>query len=107
MTSQFGEIRDRAAWALWQIPDERAVNVLIPILDDPYKYARGSAAGALGRIGHKAEAAVLPLIKLLADKEPVSSMYGSRICEVAAVALEMIGSDEAIAAVENWKRSET
>lgn len=52
LTSQFGEIRDRAAWALWQIPDERAVNVLIPVLDDPYKYARGSAAGALGRIGH-------------------------------------------------------
>ncbi|WP_414755847.1 NACHT domain-containing protein [Anabaena sp. CCY 9910] len=98
-----GEIRDSAAWALWQIPDERAVTTLIPVLNDPYKYARGSAAAALGRIGN--EDAVLPLIKLLADKEPVVSMYGDRICDIAAVSLEMIGSPQAIAAVESWKHS--
>lgn len=105
LTHPSGEVRDSAAWALWQIPDERAVDVLIPVLNDSYKYAKGSAAGALGRIGD--ERAVLPLIRLLADTEPVYSMYGNRICDIAAVALETIGSPQAKAAVERWKHSQS
>jgi hypothetical protein len=56
------ETRDRAAWALWEIPDERAVPLLIEALEDPYKYTRGSAAGALGRIGDAR--AIEPLRKM-------------------------------------------
>jgi hypothetical protein len=81
-------IRDRAAWALWEIPDRRVVDLLIEALTDPYPYARGSAASALGRIGdHRA---IAPLTKLLADETPVMSMYGSSIAEVARHAITQI-----------------
>lgn len=96
-------LRDRAAWALWQISDERAAECLIPLLRDPYKYARGSAAGALGRLGD--QRAVEPLISLLNDEEPVVSIYGHRICEVAAFALTAIGTPRALSAVDNWKKT--
>ena len=92
------ETRDTAAWALWEIPDERVVPLLIEALKDPYEYARGSAAGALGRIGDVR--AIEPLSKLLSDTTPVVSSYGKRICEIAASALQMIGTPEALAAIK-------
>ncbi|HZR40621.1 MAG TPA: HEAT repeat domain-containing protein [Ktedonobacteraceae bacterium] len=82
------EIRDHAAWALWEIPDERAVPLLIGALDDPDEYVRCSAVGALGRIGDRR--AIEPLKTLLSDNTPVASIYGNRICEVVAAALDMI-----------------
>jgi HEAT repeat protein len=92
--------RDSAAWALWQIPDRRVVPLLINALNDPYKYARGSAAGALGRIqDHRA---VKPLSKLLDDKTSVGSMYGNTIAEIAAWALEKIGSEDAKMILAEW-----
>jgi hypothetical protein len=87
------QTRDSAAWALWAIPDERVVPFLIEALKDPDEYARGSAAGALGRI--RDVRAIEPLRKLLSDKTPVISIYGNRICDVAATALEMIVTPEA------------
>ena len=96
------ETRDSAAWALWEIPDERVVPLLIEALKDPYEYARGSAAGALGRIGDVR--AIEPLSELLSDTTPVFSIYGNRICEVAATALKMIGTPEAVAAIRRRLR---
>jgi hypothetical protein len=87
------ETRDRAAWALWQIPDERVVLLLIEALKDPYEYVRTGAVGALGRIGDVR--AIEPLKELLTDNTPVISIYGKRVCDVAAVALKMIGTREA------------
>jgi hypothetical protein len=80
--------RDSAAWALWQIPDRRVVDLLIEALSDPYPYARGSAASALGQIGDRK--AVAPLRELLADQTPVVSMYGNSIEEVARWAIMRI-----------------
>jgi hypothetical protein len=81
-------IRDSAAWALWEIPDRRVVDLLIEALCDPYPYARGSAASALGRIADRK--AIAPLTKLLADHTPVASMYGRSIAEVARWAITQI-----------------
>lgn len=80
--------RDSAAWALWQIPDRRVVDLLIEALSDPYPYARGSAASALGQIGDRK--ALAPLKQLLADHTPVVSMYGNSIEEVARQAIRKI-----------------
>ena len=82
------DVRDSAAWALWQIPDPRASGVLLRMLDDPYPYARGSAAGALGRLGDTR--AVPALSRLLRDDTPVVSMYGSSIRDVAEWAIREI-----------------
>jgi GTPase SAR1 family protein len=80
--------RDSAAWALWQIPDARAFDVLLGMLDDPYPYARGSAVSALGRLGDRR--AIPALSRLLTDDTDVSSMYGSSIGEVARWAIRQI-----------------
>jgi hypothetical protein len=86
------DTRDSAAWALWQIPDRRVVDLLLGALSDPYPYARGSAASALGQIGdHRA---VEPLKQLLSDQTPVASMYGDSIGEVAAWAIRRIVSQQ-------------
>lgn len=85
-------IRDSAAWALWQIPDRRVVDLLLEALSDPYKYARGSAASALGRIGDPR--AIRPLTMLLADDTQVVSMYGDTIADVARWAITQIQQSE-------------
>ena len=81
-------IRDSAAWALWQIPDRRVVDLLLEALSDRCEYARGSAASALGRIGDPR--AIGPLTKLLADDTQVVSMYGNTIADVARWAITQI-----------------
>jgi len=81
-------IRDSAAWALWQIPDRRVVDLLVEALSDPYPYARGSAASALGRIGDSR--AIGPLTMLLSDDTRVVSMYGNTIADVALWAISQI-----------------
>jgi HEAT repeat protein len=64
------------------------VDLLIEALSDEDAYVRGSAASALGRIGdHKA---ITRLTELLTDEEPVVSMYGSSIAEVARQAITQI-----------------
>jgi hypothetical protein len=80
--------RDSAAWALWQIPDRRVVDLLVEALTDSYPYARGSAASALGRIGDPR--AIGPLTVLLADDTRVVSMYGDKIADVARWAISQI-----------------
>jgi hypothetical protein len=85
-------IRDSAAWALWQIPDLRVVDLLLEALSDPYPYARGSAASALGRIGDRR--AIRPLMTLLTDNTEVTSMYGDTIADVARWAITQIHQSE-------------
>jgi HEAT repeat protein len=58
------------------------------MLKDPYPYARGSAAGALGRLGDTR--AVPALQRLLTDDTPVVSIYGPSIHHVAAAAIAEI-----------------
>jgi hypothetical protein len=82
------EARDRAAWAIWQLPDARAVPVLLEATQDSRRYVRGSAIGALGRIGDRA--AIPRLSELLKDGTLVDSIYGQTIGHVAARAIAMI-----------------
>lgn len=60
-------VREKAASALGQIGDVRAIEPLITALNDGEWYVRGAAAEALGRI--RDTRAVEPLIAALKDKE--------------------------------------
>jgi len=80
--------RDRAAWALWQISDSRSRDLLVSMLNDPDPYARGSAIGALGRVGDLTTIAALE--PLLDDSTRVISLYGSSIADVAQWAIQRI-----------------
>lgn len=97
------EMRDRGAWVLWQIPNPECVPLLLPVLRDPYRYARGSAISGLGRIGDVR--ALNPLRELLDDKTPVQSVYGRRIMDLAERAIGEIEAKKAGArtAEDNWK----
>jgi nucleoside phosphorylase len=88
ITASDSRKRDSATWALWEIPDKRALKPLILALKDKNKYVRGNAASALGKIADPC--AIEPLRQLLTDETPVVSLYGNRICEVAAAALKAI-----------------
>ena len=50
-----------------------------------------------------AEEAVPQLIKLLDDETSLS--FIQRVCDTAAEALQLIGSPDAMAAVEKWQRN--
>ncbi len=90
LSSSIPTVRDWAAWALWQIPDPRAVDLLIAALSDPYPYARGSAASALGRIG---DPRAIPALRAMSsDTTEVLSTYGSSIADVAAWAIAAINN---------------
>lgn len=85
-------VRDSAVWALWQIPDRRAIDLLLDALSDEDPYVRGGAASALGRIGDRR--AIRPLNKLLTDDTRVASMYGNTIADVARWAIAQINQSE-------------
>lgn len=85
-------VRDSAAWALWQIPDSRAIDLLLKALSDPDPYARGSAVSALGRIGDPR--AIRPLKTLLTDDTQVATMYGDTISDIACWAIAQINRPE-------------
>jgi len=87
------EMRDRAAWAVWQIPDPRALPALLLATHDPEPYVRGSAAGALGAIGD--EKALHRLREMQKDLTEVTSLYGSTISEVADWAIRRIAASRA------------
>jgi hypothetical protein len=83
-------VRDRAAWALWQVPNRVAVPALLPALSDEYKYARGSAISALGAIGDPR--GLEGIRRLSKDHTRVSSIYGRTISDVAGDWLSRIGA---------------
>ncbi len=63
----FEWVRDRAAWALEELGDARAVEPLLARLEDEEWSVRGSAAEALGRLGDAR--AVEGLLARLEDEE--------------------------------------
>lgn len=86
---------DAAAEALGRI-GKGAQPGLIRALNERRPEVRGAAVEALGRLGNSK--AVRPLRKLLNDRAR-SAITGRRISELAAEALERIGSKEALAAL--------
>ena len=86
---------DAAAEALGRI-GRAAQPGLLRALKERRPEVRGTAVEALGRMGNSK--AVRPLRKLLGDRAR-SAISGRRISELAAEALERIGSKEALAAL--------
>lgn len=94
-------VRQSSARALGRLRDRRAVEPLATTLHDPDGEVRQISAFVLGRLGDKR--AVELLISLLEDETEV---FPLRICDEAADALERIGTPEALAAVEAWRRGQ-
>lgn len=102
------QVRSAAAWVIRQIGDQygkaaaRAVQPLLDALDDIDERVRWYAVGALGVL--RDPRAVPRLVRLLDDDElPPGEFDEQRICDVAAEALEKIGTPEARAAVRIWR----
>jgi len=87
-------VRSGAADALGKLGDHRAVEPLVRALADREANVRFFAAKALGELGNPL--AVKPLIRTLADPD-------LRIHYIVARALHRIGTQEALAAVANWR----
>ena len=94
---------DAASEALGRI-GRAAQPGLLRALKERRPEVRGAAVEVLGRIGNSK--AVRPLRKLLGDRAR-SSISGRRLAELAAEALERIGSQEALAAIRSEKNQET
>jgi hypothetical protein len=100
-------IRGAAAQALGQLQDTAAVPALISALSDVASEVRGAAAEALGQL--QAEEAVPALIDLLADTKRSTQKYrvgARRVYDVAAEALERIGTPEALTALARWRHNQ-
>lgn len=96
-------IRETVVEALGKIGDKSATLVLLTALKDRTGSVRWQAAKALGEI--KDETATEGLIERLSDRvKPY--LKKQRICEVAAEALENIGTSEALAALEEWRHNQ-
>jgi HEAT repeat protein len=79
--------RSLAAWTLGQLKAAKAIDGLLPLLDDEGWKARAAAAQALGQVGDGR--AATPLIKLLKDDDPL-------VRRAAAWALGRLGRPEAV-----------
>lgn len=102
------EGRQAAAVVLGRIGDAAAVDDLLDMLRDKNTNVRGEVIRALEQIGDSR--AVPHLIGQLLNTETPTVGYsvgtGSRICDLAAEALERIGTPEALAAFEKWYREQ-
>jgi HEAT repeat protein len=94
------DVRSRAADALAQLGDARAVEPLLHALSDPDRNVRSGTVAALGRLGDAR--AVERLTDLLSDTS--GDIFDlERVCDAAAIALQSIGTPEALAAVADWR----
>lgn len=93
---------DAASEALARI-GPLAVPGLITALQDENPDVRGAAIEALGRIG--SEDVVAPLVACLEDTT-TPRLENQRLCDMAAAALEAIGSEAALDALLKWRQDE-
>lgn len=99
------ELCSSAAWALSVIKDSKVVDTLVEalVIDDPA--IRGAVAGAINPIAD--DRIIDALSRLLADNRRVwenSHMKPVQVKEVAAQALEAIGTKLALQVLENWQK---
>jgi HEAT repeat protein len=104
-----GALRDRDflvcdAAAATLIPfGQAAVPGLIYALKDNSPDVRGAAAEALGKIGD--ESAIPHLVDILEDQR-IPHCEEVRVCDIAAGALDRIGSEKALFALGQWRRDQ-
>lgn len=96
-------VRFAAVEALGKLAQANTTPMLIAALQDRDAHVRWIAVEALSKLGDAS--AVTELIGLLDDSEG-PQWEEKRICDVAAAALEAIGTTEAKAAVEQWRSSQ-
>jgi hypothetical protein len=89
-------VRAYAARGLGTLGDKQAIQYLMPLLFDVDVIVRAWTCWALGQLGGKQ--AIPGLIVCLSDKRRYS-YQSRRICDIAARALEEIGTPEALAAL--------
>lgn len=94
-------VRMRAAEALGRIGDPSAIPDLLALTHDSLPNVRGAAIKALGML--RAEEALPRLVDCLEDNER-GEWEDYRVCDYAVEALERIGTQEAQAALEMWRR---
>jgi HEAT repeat protein len=127
-------VREAAAEALGNLGDARAVPALLVALEDGDSFVRLAAIDALGKIKHAS--AGEPLLKALHDSDPTTRCFAAdalgrmgytgavtdligllddtyepswdkkRVCDIAAQALNLIGTPEAARALSEWRRSQ-
>ncbi|MEO8391427.1 MAG: HEAT repeat domain-containing protein [Chloroflexota bacterium] len=90
-------VRMVAAAALGRMGEMGAVQPLLIALEDDEPLVRSSAVKSLGLLRN--ERAVIPLVHLLNGNDSLVSKY-------SAEALERIGTPEALAMVEQWRREQ-
>lgn len=95
------EVRKGADYALTNIGHE-ALPHLRQFLHDPAPEMRAAIIKVLGRIA--AESTVADLIACLSD-DAWSDLEETRICDLAATALEHIGTEDALHAVDSWRQN--
>jgi HEAT repeat protein len=92
------ELRDTALLTLIEVGDSRAVPILLDELQSTHGYALSMIAGGLGRL--KDESAVPVLSELLTRKDLYPEMH------YIVTALELIGTQEAINRIHDWKQTQ-
>lgn len=95
------EVRRASAEVLGRIGDKAALPALLQLSHDENPELRGAAVAALGKIG--SPDAVPRLLECLQDRGR-ARYEEKRVCDLAAESLEHIGTQEARAAVEAWRR---
>jgi HEAT repeat protein len=106
LTAMLGEkegfLRRAAAMALGELKANAAVGALIPLLKDSERQVCYAAIDALGAIGDPKAVEALSALLIGSDVP----MWDSRsLADVAAQALERIGTPEALAAVKKWREA--
>jgi HEAT repeat protein len=95
------EVRRAIAEVFGRIGDENALEALLELTHDANAELRGAAVLALPKVG--GAKAVPRLIEMLKDNG--RARYEERpICELAAEALQLIGTKPALAALEAWRQ---
>ncbi|NWF70504.1 MAG: HEAT repeat domain-containing protein [Chloroflexi bacterium] len=95
-------VRLAAIQALGRIGDKRAVPVLLRLLVEAESDRRWFAAQALGQIGDAS--AVPALIEHLQDSALPQWAEGQRVCDIALLALEAIGTPQAQQAAQQARK---
>jgi HEAT repeat protein len=96
---------------LGHVPMERNVPILINALDDQSHLVRKEAAKALGEVGQKVEdrklkaEIVLALEARLSDTDTLKRSM-PRVCDLAAEALEKMGTEDAMTVVRKWRQEQ-
>lgn len=94
-------VRVASVTALGLLSSERAEQALLEALHDENEYVRWMALQALTRTPKPAYTPIL-IEKLMDEGKPYWET--SRICDLSEKLLERIGTPEAVAALENWRK---